>query len=189
MDADPDGWPMVFRGLLFNGGFNAAYAAGRFAEALEFAQREYEAAKAFGESHYSLARSLNNRGLAFLELGELVKAEADFIMALQEIAEHKDCESEDLLPELEPLIKDHLQILRSIRAGNDKGRGPTTEADGSPERSQQQTLHNMLFPDVGVVRKVNSAWSPGRSAGVGREKFRGRSVACRSGSERKSRTT
>ena len=84
--ADPS--LVAFRGLVYNGGFNAAYSAGCFAEALKFAEQEHETAMSLGDSHFAIARSLNNRGLAFLELGELVKAEADFTFALREIAEH-----------------------------------------------------------------------------------------------------
>jgi CHAT domain-containing protein len=63
--------------------FDSAMKLGDYKSSLKFAEREVQVGVDIGGINYTLIRSLNNRGLAHLELGNWVKAENDFQQALQ----------------------------------------------------------------------------------------------------------
>jgi CHAT domain-containing protein/tetratricopeptide (TPR) repeat protein len=115
-------WGYLLRGLVYNGAFGAAYAAGQFEEALRFAEAECETLRASpGEASY--ARALNNRGLARLELGNLVSAEEDFLAALKVLKNPEVQTNSPIADSLLRIIEDHLEIVAITRAGGTgKGR-------------------------------------------------------------------
>jgi CHAT domain-containing protein/tetratricopeptide (TPR) repeat protein len=95
--------------------FDSAMKLGDYKTSLTFAEKEVQAGLDIGGINYSLVRSLNNRGLAHLELGNLVRAENDFQQALQ-FAEQL---SDERMGDLKTIIRSNLGNLQVGRKEDD----------------------------------------------------------------------
>src|SRR6266478_978410 len=102
-------------GLVANNAFLSAYETSRFPRALYYANRECALARRDAPVH---ARALNNQGLALLELGRLLEAEACFQEALKILGTRKDDELISFgidAQQLRVLIQRHLALLSDTR--------------------------------------------------------------------------
>lgn len=131
-----DAWGLMLRGLVHNGGFAAAYAANRFKEALRFAEAECETFRGVSGEEAVYARALNNRGLARLELGDLVGAEDDFRAALAILDRPAILANSAIASSLLRTVRDHLDMVGIMRnptmAGERKVPGRTPDDIGPP---------------------------------------------------------
>jgi len=102
--------------LVATQGYAVACGAGRYDRALVFAQRQLDIAERSGDQGFLRSRALNNRGLAQLELGRHVQAEADLHKALSILdfaaTSHKPPGDEE---DLRQTIIDNLNSLRSLQ--------------------------------------------------------------------------
>ena len=121
--SDWEGVVSAAEGSLASNAFAAARRAGDLKRSLEYARREYAVAVRKGSAAVRV-RALNNRGLAYHELNELVAAEADYRAALQIIEENP---GEDL-DSVKALVLSHLGQLLSTRGQGEEGLQLLSEA-------------------------------------------------------------
>jgi CHAT domain-containing protein/Tfp pilus assembly protein PilF len=129
---DPDGVISAAEGSIAANAFAAARQAGHLDRSLSFAQHELVAAEKNGSASTKV-RALNNRGLAYHELNQLVAAEADYRKALRIIEENpgKDLDS------MKSLVLSHLGQLLTTQGQEDEAQellshSASAEVFGSP---------------------------------------------------------
>jgi hypothetical protein len=124
---------LLVRGLIYDGGFAAAYAGKRFSESLHFAEQACTTLRQQPGVETSYARASNNRGLARLELGHLVEAEADFRAALEILASPAVRNGALDAAALMRSVQDNLDILAFTRTPDDiRARLRTAGPAGEP---------------------------------------------------------
>lgn len=130
--SDWEGVVSAAEGSIAANAFVAARRSGDIKRSLTYAQREYAVAERSGGPAVRV-RALNNRGLAYHELNQLVAAEADYRAALRLVDENP---AEDLAS-MKSLLLSHLGQLLSTRGQTDEAmplllRAGTIKGSGSP---------------------------------------------------------
>ncbi|HZO47600.1 MAG TPA: CHAT domain-containing protein [Xanthobacteraceae bacterium] len=149
-------WGALVRGMVHDGGFAAAYAANRFAEARDFADAACETYRSQPDMEASYARSLNNRGLTHMELGDLVKAEEDFRAALAMITRPtvraKSLNADSLIR----TVQDHLGIIAEMRRPGEIQTETPANATESHDLSPVR-IPSFMSPALRLVQSTNNA--------------------------------